>query len=453
MPNPVTSGTTQGYFDVANDDRRQTFVYQGPTGPIGYENGKPVYQVSSITKSYTTCSKAFERNLRRTEWRKHVPYVRSQDGMDPLAYSLLQWNYSYPLLSVHRCDIKHDHIGFPIDAPGTYLPAHKQAAGSMPAFTYATIDQALDNQAVSRLNESVSSQRDVAVNWAVNAFEAEKSVKMIHDRAKTIVNTLRNLRKGRFKRAYNILFLGKSDRKTQHRLAALRRTKDNAASLWLEWTYGWSPLMGDIHTAINDYQKAKREYYIRARGVAVDRSTQTIQTASSFGGGDFSPRVAYNISIQREALVKYTSVYSLSTRSSSKLLASGLVQNPLSVAWELVPFSFVADWFINVGDVLYDLSAAVGLQHMYTVKSTLLKTNMSSVAADVPFYHRQYSSFTAQGDASVKTFENRVEFTRTTSSTRPRVVLGLNKTPLSVTRTISSLALINNLIRGLYVRK
>jgi len=51
MPNPVTSGTTQGYFDVANDDRRQTFVYQGPTGPIGYENGKPVYQVSSSLKA------------------------------------------------------------------------------------------------------------------------------------------------------------------------------------------------------------------------------------------------------------------------------------------------------------------------------------------------------------------------------------------------------------------
>jgi hypothetical protein len=35
--------------------------------------------------------------------------------------------------------------------------------------------------------------------------------------------------------------------------------------------------------------------------------------------------------------------------------------NPLVVAWELIPFSFVADWFIQVGDYLTALTALQGL--------------------------------------------------------------------------------------------
>jgi hypothetical protein len=36
--------------------------------------------------------------------------------------------------------------------------------------------------------------------------------------------------------------------------------------------------------------------------------------------------------------------------------------NPLEVAWELIPFSFVADWFISVGDWLRGLTALHGLR-------------------------------------------------------------------------------------------
>jgi hypothetical protein len=34
--------------------------------------------------------------------------------------------------------------------------------------------------------------------------------------------------------------------------------------------------------------------------------------------------------------------------------------NPAALAWELVPFSFVADWFVPVGDYLNCLDAALG---------------------------------------------------------------------------------------------
>lgn len=40
--------------------------------------------------------------------------------------------------------------------------------------------------------------------------------------------------------------------------------------------------------------------------------------------------------------------------------------NPVSIAWELLPFSFVADWFYNVGDYLRDLETAVTYNSYFT---------------------------------------------------------------------------------------
>jgi hypothetical protein len=65
-------------------------------------------------------------------------------------------------------------------------------------------------------------------------------------------------------------------------------------------------------------------------------------------------------------------------------LASQLgVVNPASIAWELIPFSFIVDWFLNVGDFLNQFSDFLGLRieddytshhydlvrHMQTIRS------------------------------------------------------------------------------------
>jgi hypothetical protein len=53
--------------------------------------------------------------------------------------------------------------------------------------------------------------------------------------------------------------------------------------------------------------------------------------------------------------------------------------NPLSIAWELVPWSFVADWMFNISGYLDSWSAfaGLGLQEAYTTKGQT--TNWTSV--------------------------------------------------------------------------
>lgn len=43
--------------------------------------------------------------------------------------------------------------------------------------------------------------------------------------------------------------------------------------------------------------------------------------------------------------------------------------NPLLLGWELIPFSFVADWFIQVGDYLETLDALIGVKRIAITRS------------------------------------------------------------------------------------
>jgi hypothetical protein len=59
--------------------------------------------------------------------------------------------------------------------------------------------------------------------------------------------------------------------------------------------------------------------------------------------------------------------------------------NPLSVAWEAVPFSFVVDWFSNVGQCLSAMTDFVGfnIERSYTTVFVSLTGEYLDVA-DVP---------------------------------------------------------------------
>jgi len=126
---------------------------------------------------------------------------------------------------------------------------------------------------------------------------------------------------------------------------------------WLEWQYGWRPLCSDIHTLMDSFQKRPPEaLLIRARRtIGGSRS----YSASGNAGSGYGYRP-----INWDTKSKYSTTCSLTGRVSDKVLHGsnqlGLI-NPLSLAWELVPWSFVVDWSIPVGNFLSALTATAGL--------------------------------------------------------------------------------------------
>jgi len=110
---------------------------------------------------------------------------------------------------------------------------------------------------------------------------------------------------------------------------------------WMQYRYGIMPL---VHS-LNDIRKL--EY--RSNSVST-RKTRTV-SAQPTGVTLPSPSTQYKwTDFEGDVVIKAT-VFQYFNQVS-EAWHSGLGINPMRTAWELIPMSFVADWFVNVGDYI-----------------------------------------------------------------------------------------------------
>lgn len=147
--------------------------------------------------------------------------------------------------------------------------------------------------------------------------------------------------------------------KSFHDLVYKEGLDKRIAGKYLEYIYGFVPLMNDIYS-LSELARAqgKRPLLMNARGVA--RREYSAE-----------PDTYYNASYKRKE--DMTSVNATSRTSVSlwaqinpnyhgtRVLNQLGLLNPASLAWELVPYSFVVDWVLPIGPVLQALTAPAGL--------------------------------------------------------------------------------------------
>lgn len=131
-----------------------------------------------------------------------------------------------------------------------------------------------------------------------------------------------------------------------------------SSDAWLAYTYGLRPLVNDVYGACSALEKA----YARPRDLTRIVSRLSKTTVMTIGG-----EVSFNLVERLSIAGRRTLVGVFSYRVANPLVHSldqlGVI-NPLSVAWELVPFSFVVDWFIPVGRFISDIVPPQGLDFM-----------------------------------------------------------------------------------------
>jgi hypothetical protein len=111
---------------------------------------------------------------------------------------------------------------------------------------------------------------------------------------------------------------------------------ETAAKVWLEWSYGWLPLVNDCGNAA-EYLAARlqaplyKEYRVSLKVPLRAQFSQDYVTTVQKGY------------IRTSILARLTEI------DQVKLLG---FTDPAAVIWELTPWSFVADWFIPIGNYL-----------------------------------------------------------------------------------------------------
>lgn len=132
-----------------------------------------------------------------------------------------------------------------------------------------------------------------------------------------------------------------------------KEAKVTFSELWLEYWMGWAPTMADIYNSIDTIQKETPDQIIKER---VSWSAE--KRLKDFPDGWPSQQISVASTRGLTAFYGRARVTNHNLYVANQL---GLI-NPIQTAWQLVPFSFIVDWFTNVDQVLGSLTATAGLE-------------------------------------------------------------------------------------------
>lgn len=164
-------------------------------------------------------------------------------------------------------------------------------------------------------------------------------------------------------------------------LKELRVSLDTAGKTWLTGTYGYLPLISDLieisALCLNpskSLEKLKRPVTRDIRSTNSD--SYSTERPVSMDPHYFSQKVQVVRSLSRLIRIEGTPNPSFQAMSLANQMATYLGLNDFGrLAWELVPFSFVFDWFSNLGRSVASTSALNGhLAYCDIACSSALKT-------------------------------------------------------------------------------
>lgn len=193
-------------------------------------------------------------------------------------------------------------------------------------------------EVVSKLNSSYDPLTELA--------ELRSSLELLHSMLKVAVNPISSFR---------------------YAISSIKDPK-KLGDLWMTYRYGIMPIVYSIHDILETMRRIKLVYHTERSFRKLNKSMNTAVGVEA----QIFEVLEYNVRISGTGKQKPSSVEFLR-------LIDNLSINPFKTAWELIPFSFVVDWFVNVGNyidaqtsALYNFSSNRGFCHAIKGNFTLL---------------------------------------------------------------------------------
>jgi hypothetical protein len=215
---------------------------------------------------------------------------------------------------------------------------------------------------------------------------------------------------------------------------SVKRGGRSLPSSWLEMSYGWSPLLSDVlgsAEALAESMAIGRRFDLTVRGSAVELTPASwVQEWPGLYDLVYSGQTKHRV----EVVLRYDLPASILPTLSSLGLT-----NPAEVLWEKVPWSFVVDWILPVGDWLHLLDAGHYLQFQEGSRSQMSRT----------LFRSQYvnrDEFSWRFNKSVRNIRlgllRRHNFIRDQLMAPPPIPLPSLRNPLSMGHLANGLALL-----------
>jgi hypothetical protein len=149
--------------------------------------------------------------------------------------------------------------------------------------------------------------------------EAHKTVDLVLNARSRFIDLVRSMRRG------NILTYAQA-----------------IGNAWLEWRYGWDILVKDIETVTEFLNYPVRDLIVTGRaGDSVTEYAEINEPVNAYYvSHDWITKRKRDLSVRACAYAKM------------RVKSVNAFASPFVTGWELIPYSFVADWFVSVGDAL-----------------------------------------------------------------------------------------------------
>lgn len=184
-------------------------------------------------------------------------------------------------------------------------------------------------------------------DWNAGIFVAElgKTVDSVAFRVKTLASAVAKVKRGNLGGALRDL-----NSKPRRRGRDQVPVPANPMELWLEIRYAWRPLLKDIFDLSKSIQNldAPRKKVFKVRNSKPGVVSSTTTALIVWGEGKYSKQIIARVAERYPSFPEYL----------------GLT-NPLAIAWEVMPFSFVADWFIPIGSYVGARTTLHGMEGIF----------------------------------------------------------------------------------------
>lgn len=258
-------------------------------------------------------------------------------------------NYSN-LQSPTRVLVKSGEVGNGPSSNNWYWRNDGFATGSTQAtevfVDYAWWPAEAENRVHNKLTEAIAGGGKAQLLTA--AAEWKSSLEMVTSRTLWILDSYRSFRR------FDIPAVVRKLQQPVVRPATRPRkgSRQTVTAGWLEYWMGWAPAMGDIYAALDVLQRPFPKQHV---SMATGYEQKDYQDMNYPGWSEGSQQITRKGSVGVYADMEITN-YNLYLMNQMGLL------NPLSTGYQVIPFSFVLGWFMNVEQCLNALTDFAGVK-------------------------------------------------------------------------------------------
>lgn len=218
----------------------------------------------------------------------------------------------------------------------------------------------------------------------------------------------------------------------------LKRIHGMFGQAWLQYRYGWQPLMHDIEDITKAYKHVMDHQ--KSPPLLVKRSMQPLEysykgsvTGGSLATGNFEYEHRWDVKVSAGVIYKINDAL---LHSQARHYAGLDMRGFVLTAWELIPYSFVVDWFLGVGDWL---NATLPNPHV-TVVGNWVTTKIARISTN-----NCTNTWVIPGNPTIRYDQGGGTCKETYLSTLREVALPLPVLPQLTTRSLGTLRQLDSL--------